>query len=304
MAAGSLANKRKYNNYEFNTDFDINLYESFYRSHDPQIGRFCQIDPKPKAIESPYIAMGDNPIKNMDLLGDDVEIGNNTKGSKKYKRESQNKLVNDLRSKTGLDLIVKKGKLINKGILTNKGISMSARNELIGMLKDPNVINVDFTKNNKSQTDPNNTSQILLNTNDIDYSIDHTTQDLNNTTLGYAMTFFHEDFHTPFHDNFKHSNELSAGIDEPDIFGNVIRKELSENTGENYGQRLAYYPMSNSIDNGRQSFIPFSPEAKNTSDILHGQIDKIFSLPPGKRQPEIQKLNSIPLPNSGAVYIH
>lgn len=70
-ALGSLENKKsKYNGYEYNTDFNINLYESFYRSHDPQIGRFLQPDPKPTDMESLYTAMGNNPIKNTDLLGD------------------------------------------------------------------------------------------------------------------------------------------------------------------------------------------------------------------------------------------
>jgi len=70
-AAGTLENKKsKYNGYELNTDFDINLYESFYRTHDPQIGRFLQPDPKPTDMESLYAAMGNNPIKNTDFLGD------------------------------------------------------------------------------------------------------------------------------------------------------------------------------------------------------------------------------------------
>lgn len=71
-AAGKMDNKRmKYNGYEFNSDFDINLYESFYRSHDPQIGRFWQIDPKPIIeLEGLYNSMANNPVSNIDLLGD------------------------------------------------------------------------------------------------------------------------------------------------------------------------------------------------------------------------------------------
>jgi RHS repeat-associated protein len=69
-AAGKVENKKKFNSYEYNNDFDINLYESFYRSNDPQLGRFWQLDPKPDERVSLYAAMGNNPISLNDLLGD------------------------------------------------------------------------------------------------------------------------------------------------------------------------------------------------------------------------------------------
>jgi RHS repeat-associated protein len=71
-AAGATENKKKYQQYEFNSDFDLNLYESFYRSHDPQLGRFWQIDPKSEMLEqyTPYESMGNNPAYNVDPLGD------------------------------------------------------------------------------------------------------------------------------------------------------------------------------------------------------------------------------------------
>ncbi len=69
-AAGSLENKKKFNGYEYNSDFDLDFDESYYRTYDPQLGRFLQIDPSPRYEESPYVAMGNNPIKNVDPLGD------------------------------------------------------------------------------------------------------------------------------------------------------------------------------------------------------------------------------------------
>lgn len=75
-AAGKLENKKsKFNGYELNDDFNLNVYESFYRVHDPQLGgRFWQIDPSPNFDESPYAAMGNNPIRNTDRLGDTLDF--------------------------------------------------------------------------------------------------------------------------------------------------------------------------------------------------------------------------------------
>jgi RHS repeat-associated protein len=70
-------NKHKFNGIEQNTDFDLNMYDAFYRNLDPQTGRFWQIDPKIESAEawSPYSAMLDNPIRYMDPLGDSSKPG-------------------------------------------------------------------------------------------------------------------------------------------------------------------------------------------------------------------------------------
>ena len=79
-ASNAPSNKLKYNGIEQNSDFDLNIGETFFRSHDPQIGRWLQIDPKVNETESPYVSMRNNPILLSDPLGDDVELFN-TDGS-------------------------------------------------------------------------------------------------------------------------------------------------------------------------------------------------------------------------------
>ena len=69
-------NKAKFNGIEHNNDFDLNIYDAFYRNLDPQVGRFWQIDPKPNEAVSPYVAMLNNPIRFSDPLGDTTWLYN------------------------------------------------------------------------------------------------------------------------------------------------------------------------------------------------------------------------------------
>ncbi|MFC4262331.1 DUF6443 domain-containing protein [Ferruginibacter yonginensis] len=77
-AATSLENKYKFNGIEQENDFGLNYYEAFYRTADPQIGRFLQVDPVSTHDESPYVMMGNNPIRNTDWLGNYFTFANST----------------------------------------------------------------------------------------------------------------------------------------------------------------------------------------------------------------------------------
>ena len=72
-AAGALENDKKYNSIELNEDLGLGTYDAFYRTLDPQIGRWWQIDPQVDNTLhefSPYSSMHNNPVLASDFLGD------------------------------------------------------------------------------------------------------------------------------------------------------------------------------------------------------------------------------------------
>lgn len=72
--SGFTTNKFLFNGIELQTDLGWDNYLAEYRSYDPAIGRWGQIDPKANPFESPYVGMGNNPLKYIDPLGDTVIV--------------------------------------------------------------------------------------------------------------------------------------------------------------------------------------------------------------------------------------
>jgi RHS repeat-associated protein len=53
---------------------ETETYLTEFRTYDPWLGRWGQIDPKANPFESPYVGMGNNPLKYIDPLGDTVIV--------------------------------------------------------------------------------------------------------------------------------------------------------------------------------------------------------------------------------------
>jgi RHS repeat-associated protein len=72
---GTPENKKKYNGIDWENDFELGVYDAFFRELDPQTGRWWQIDPVTDGYEnlSPYASMYNNPIIISDPLGDEGE---------------------------------------------------------------------------------------------------------------------------------------------------------------------------------------------------------------------------------------
>lgn len=91
-AMGTTPNPYKYQGIELEKHFGYEMYETYYRSLDPQLGRFWQIDPKAEldVSISPYVSMRNNPAYYTDPLGDVVRVSGTNEAKSTFQEISDN----------------------------------------------------------------------------------------------------------------------------------------------------------------------------------------------------------------------
>ncbi|GAB2834306.1 hypothetical protein GCM10027043_40540 [Ferruginibacter profundus] len=66
-----------------------------------------------------------------DVDGDKADVGTNSKGIRKNIKKSANKLVDDLKKKTGLNLELVDEHLLNHAVIIDEGVSLTAKKNLL-----------------------------------------------------------------------------------------------------------------------------------------------------------------------------
>lgn len=235
-SVSSPENLYKYNGKEEQKESD--WYDYGARMYDPTLGRFFTQDRFSEKYYNlaPYQYAANNPILFVDINGDSIDVsGVNGRDRRALKK--------DLASKTGLKLKVKKGFLVykidsNGNEKSNNSIDVSetARGDLMDAIDHKETVSV--KSGDRGSLTVDGTNQIELDRSEILAGINQTTGGLDKTTMGYALIFMHELYHTEvggdLKDPVRNLRAVRTGATVDRV--NTIREEL----GFFYGQRTNY----------------------------------------------------------------
>jgi RHS repeat-associated protein len=209
-AAGKLENHKKFVGQEFNEDFDIDLYEFKWRHHDPQIGRFIQIDPLANdyVYNSTYAYAENRPIDGIDLEG--LEFTRTVEGKSitlSATTQSVNKTTmvsNDYINRVNVEVNRQMGELFNKrNSQTGNSYSANYNSTIVESGDYDNTIVAEFYNNmgEKNGDNGSNTQSGRIRVGVME-EVTMTDQDRKSTTYSYirqesevATTIIHEMLH-------------------------------------------------------------------------------------------------------------
>lgn len=261
-SSSESSNRYRYNGMERIDELGLDL--ALYRSYDPAIGRWMQIDPRAEKYVgmSPYNGMGNNPILFSDPMGDTINLSLFQQVDQKLGTNYTQQITDQLSEITGLTISVNEsGQLAYaKGsdggaIVSEAGGSSSARGDLIDAIDMETTVDVTMRKGRGSAT-PNGGTTIGLDPDQIDSFVAGTV-DVNKNTQGIGMTLLHEFGHTGPGGALKDppkTDRTNTGSVVDRV--NIYRAELDANpniAGLPYGQRGHY----NAIDRGKYKSIRF-----------------------------------------------